>query len=399
MMDLLVSRSTLRAVHAAVVMGGVMVAALAAMACSQPTSKTTGAIPTTTATAADVTAKQAPLAAAPSPSATASQTNEPPLPPWVTIADSGPVEAIDLHVDTPWKVHFKGRALSLPEGHATPSMLRDGHYAGIVYPIYIPDYIHNNHPTIADADAILETIEKLIATHALLCPATNDSCPPDTVAAFIAIEGGGAFAEDITQIDRFIKRGVRLVGPVHAHDNKLASSATGKKDRGLTPLGKEFCARVYAAGALVDVSHMSDRSFADLLPIARQAGAPVVATHSNARVKRDHHRNLTDEQLRTIAATGGIAGLNLYRSFVPGKGRMKDVVGLVRHMVAVAGIDHVAIGSDFDGGTPVRALRNAGQLPKLAKAMQEAGMSDQDVRKIFAKNALRMLSWSPPTDG
>ncbi len=385
---------------AGLVMAGLVMAGLLLAGCSQPSNN--GSSPSTAGShpLPHPSASGSAVASVPSASASVVLPPPPPPPPLVVLQDSGPIETIDLHVDTPWKVHFKDRPLSLPEGHATPDRLRTGHYAGIVYPIYIPDYIHNWKPSIADADAILETVEKLIAKHDLLCPATSGSCPADKVTAFIAIEGAGAFAEDINQIDRFIKRGVRMVGPVHAHDNKLASSATGKKDVGLTALGKEFCARVYSAGGLVDVSHMSDRSFADLLPIAEKAGAPVIATHSNARVKRNHKRNLSDDQLRKIAATGGVAGLNLHRTFVRRSGAgMKHVVALVQHMVEVAGVDHVAIGSDYDGGSPVSALSDASKLPKLAEALQKAGMSEADVRKIFAKNALRVLSWQPPTDG
>ncbi|HZO14758.1 MAG TPA: membrane dipeptidase [Polyangiaceae bacterium] len=319
-----------------------------------------------------------------------------PLPPPVVVPDEGDFAVIDLHVDTPWQIHFKDKPRDLSEGHATLERLREGHYAGIVYPIYIPDYLHDSHPTIADADAILATVQQLIANHELLHAVSEGPAPRGSVGVFVAIEGAGAFAEDITQIDRFIASGVRLVGPVHARDNALATSATGKGSGGLSDLGKRFCERVYRAGALVDVSHMSDASFADLVPIARAAHAPIVATHSNARAVADNPRNLTDEQLRIIGETNGVAGLNLHRNFVAqGRARMKEVVAQVKHMVEVAGIDHVAIGSDFDGGTPVGAIEHAGKFPALAAALREAGFSDPDIRKIFAKNALRILRWRP----
>jgi membrane dipeptidase len=339
------------------------------------------------------------------PSATgAAASAVPALAPPIRIAASGSVDVIDLHVDTPWKVHFKGRKLSLPEGHATVPMLKQGSYAAIVFPIYIPDYINDGHPRIADADEILATIEKLVAHHDDMVAVRNGPVPDDRIGVFVAIEGAGAFAEDIEQIDRFIERGVRLVGPVHANDNALASSATGKKGGfGLTELGEAFCRRVYAAGALVDVSHMSDAAFADLAVIAREAKAPIVATHSNARALAGHKRNLTDEQLKQIGASNGVTGLNLHRTFVStgriqpagAEAAMDQVVAQVRHMVDTAGVDHVAIGSDFDGGNPVAALEDASRLPALAEALLASGMSDGDVRKIFALNALRVLSWRP----
>jgi membrane dipeptidase len=322
-----------------------------------------------------------------------------PLPPPVVIADKGPFDVIDLHVDTPWKVHFKGRKVTLREGHATPDLLRKGSYAAIIFPIYIPDYADKHHPKISTADGIFDTIDKIVAAHedtfvSVIADKKPRAVPDDKVAVFVSIEGAGAFAADITQIDRFIARGVRLIGPVHIHDDDLAAAATFGDDFGLTDLGKQFCERVYKAGALVDVSHMSDKAFDDLVPIAKRFNAPIVATHSNARVVQKVARNLTDEQLRIIGQTGGVAGLNLHSQYVhSGKAKMSHVVEQVKHMVEVAGIDHVAIGSDFDGGNPVRDLRDAGRMQDLAKALVEAGLTDADVRKIFGSNALRVLTW------
>jgi membrane dipeptidase len=326
-------------------------------------------------------------------SASAEPTAAPLFPPTLSLPEDGPIRAFDLHVDTPWRVHFKGRAKSANEGPATPEKLRAGHYAALVYPIYLPDYIHDDHPTIADADAVFATIEAIVAEQELLVPAAGE-IPADRVAVFVSIEGAGAFADDITQIDRFVKRGVTLIGPVHARDNRLAGAATGKSHGGLTELGKQFCERVYAAGGLVDVSHLSDAGFEDLKPIAKKFGAPIVATHSNARAKQKHRRNLTDEQLRAIGETGGVVGLNLHRGFL-GSGKLKTVVQMVQHLVKVAGIDHVALGTDFEGGTATGAIEDASKLPQLAEALQKAGLSEADLRAIYARNALRVLAWQP----
>jgi membrane dipeptidase len=185
---------------------------------------------------------------------------------------------------------------------------------------------------------------------------------------------------------------------VHASDNALSGSATGARGGGLSDLGKRFCARVYSAGALVDVSHMSEAAFADLVPLAKAAAAPIVATHSNARALAPHKRNLADAQLRAIADSGGVAGLNLHASFVAaGRPGMAQVLAQVKHMVEVAGVDHVALGTDFDGGNPVAAVGHAGKLPELAAALIEEGLAERDLRKIFGENALRILTWKPAT--
>jgi membrane dipeptidase len=231
----------------------------------------------------------------------------------------------------------------------------------------------------------------------VLHPYVKGPTPPGKITAIVSIEGAGCFAKDITQIDRFIQRGVRFIGPVHWHDSDLSTSATGKdKKNGLSPLGKKFCERVYEQGALIDVSHMSDRGFDDLVKIAEKYGAPIVATHSNARAVTRHNRNLSDEQLRIIGKTKGIAGLNFYEKFVSNKGKatVDDLVEHALHMIKVAGVDHVGIGSDFEGGEPAKGLENAGRVQALAEGLRKRGVSPEDVHKIFSENAKRVLAWT-----
>ncbi len=306
---------------------------------------------------------------------------------------------VDLHVDVPWQVHFKGRDPGLSEGHATVSNLTAGAYGGMVFPIYLPDYLHKTGPLVSDAEAILGTITKIIETAGVFVP-PGQAARPGKITSFVSIEGAGAFAEDVTQIDRFIERGVRLIGPVHAKNNRLASSATGDAVKfGFTELGATFCERVYTHGALIDVSHLSDKAFADLVPIAKKFGAPIVATHSNARAVASHPRNLTDAELRIIGETGGVAGLNFHSPFVSGKAEatLDEVVAQLDHMIKIAGVDHVAIGSDFDGGIkPAEGLTDASMLPALAARLKKKGMSEEDVLKVFSLNALRVLGWRSP---
>ena len=313
--------------------------------------------------------------------------------------DEPPIMVVDLHVDLPWQIHFKGRAVDLSEGHARLRALKDGGYGGIVFPIYLPDKTHEDGAHIEDADAVLATIEKVIAKNSAFLPLGSAFAEPGRISTFLAIEGAGAFAADVTQIDRFIDRGLRLVSPAHGKNSLLSASATGKAvDFGLTDLGKSFCERVYGKGALIDVSHVSDAAFADIVVIAAKHGAPVVATHSNARAVAKMPRNLTDAQLRIIAATGGVAGVNFHAPFVTGgaDATLDDVVRQVDYLVKIAGIEHVAVGSDFDGGitTPV-GLEDASTLPTLAAALRRKGMSRDDVLRIFSQNALRVLGWRP----
>ncbi len=305
---------------------------------------------------------------------------------------------VDLHADVPWQVHGKGRSPKLTEGHARIEALQKGGYGGIVLPIYISDKIKGG-PKINDAEEIYRAALSIVSANALFLPLVSRFAEPDRISTFLAIEGAGAFAEDITAIDRFIDRGVRLVSLAHAKNNKLASAATDSRaGYGLTDLGKEFAARIYEKGALVDVSHLSDAGFSDLVPIADKYGAPIVATHSNARALCDVPRNLTDDELRHIGRTGGVAGLNFHAPFVKaeGKATLGDLVAQAEHMIAIAGIDHVAIGSDFDGGIePAEGMEDASQMPVLARALKKRGRTNDEILKVFSLNALRVLAWRP----
>ena len=308
---------------------------------------------------------------------------------------------VDLHVDVPWQVHYKHRPVSLTQGHATLASLVRGGHGGLVVPISLPDSAHADGAHIEDADAIFATIERIIAANDLFLPLAARAAVPGKISSFLSIEGGGAASPPTSPRSTASSPAASASSsPCHAKNSPLSSSATGAKVAyGLTPLGKEFCERVYAHGALVDVSHVSDAAFADIAEIARAHHAPIVATHSNARAVAAHPRNLTDAQLKVIAETGGVTGVNFHAQFVTGtnEATIADVVKQVHYLVKVAGIDHVAVGSDFDGGIKVpEGLSDAGALPALAAALRAEGMSYEDVLKIFSLNALRVLGWRPP---
>lgn len=311
------------------------------------------------------------------------------LPPTVRAETIFPV--VDLHVDLPWQVHLRGRSLELDKGHATRAALIAGHVAGIVLPLYLPP--KNSTPD--DLEAMAKTVERL-AWSSPFAPVARADGPagPPRVRAWMSIEGATALAGDPSSIEAWVRRGVRLVGLAHGQDNALAGSATGKKRGGMTDAGREMARKAIAAGALLDVSHLSDKAFDDALAISREAGVPLVATHSNARRVADHPRNLTDAQLEAIGSTGGVVGLNLHGPFVStgGDPDMAAVIAQADRLVAKAGEDHVAIGSDFDGGTqPPRDLADPSRFPALARALLDHGWSEARVRKVFAENALRVL--------
>ena len=213
---------------------------------------------------------------------------------------------------------------------------------------------------------------------------------------WLAIEGAGELAGAPTSAGLWVTRGVRLFGLVRTEDDDLATSASTPEPvlTGLSAKGRTLVHAIHQAGGVVDVSHASAMTVRDVVEIARADGVPVVASHSNARAVTDHPRNLSDEEIVSIAGTGGVIGI----SFVPSmlaRGRrpdLNDVVRHVRHVVRVAGVDHVAIGSGFEGGIwPPHELINASRYPRLWAALTDAGMSASAIRKIASDNALRVL--------
>lgn len=194
----------------------------------------------------------------------------------------------------------------------------------------------------------------------------------------------------------WITRGVRVFALVGRRDNQVATSAfVGGVDRphGLSQPGRKLVQAIIQAGALIDVSALSDAALFDVLELARQAGAPLIATGASARAVLQRPGSLSDWQLRAIAATGGVVGVTLNREQLSsGPASLADVVRHVEHLMRVAGPRAVALASGFETGiVPPAALNDATRLPKLAAALQARGMSRADVERLFYYNAKRVL--------
>jgi membrane dipeptidase len=303
-------------------------------------------------------------------------------------------QVVDLHVDLPYQLGFHGKPLREGMGQAALGNLRTGGVAGVVLPLFVPHDVSPTGPRTGDLEQqYLRVLAELFAGEGLALPGCGET---SGVKTWLSFEGAGPLASAPESLDAWVARGVRIVGLVHTEHNALASSSgdAHPADYGLTEAGKALVRRAHALGVAVDVSHASDRAVSDVLLLAHETGGVVVATHSNARALCDHPRNLRDDQLRGIAATGGVIGLNFHSPFVVrGKpATMADVVRQAQHLVRVAGIEHVALGADFEGGIrPARGLEDASHFPDLARALHSAGLSEGAVRKVFSENALRVL--------
>jgi microsomal dipeptidase-like Zn-dependent dipeptidase len=215
---------------------------------------------------------------------------------------------------------------------------------------------------------------------------------PRALGALLAIEGAHALAGDNGTLEAAFVEGVRMIGLAHFFDNEYAGSAHGALKGGLTEIGRRTVARMEQLGIAVDLAHLSPAAIDDVLAIAHK---PVVVSHGGAKGTCDNARTLSDAQLRGVAATGGVVGIGYWREAVCGTAP-SDVARAIRYVVDLIGDDHVALGSDYDGGTTVSF--DASQLAVLTQAMLDAGLSDASVRKVLGENALRVLAAILPRD-
>lgn len=311
-----------------------------------------------------------------------------------------PIPVIDLHVDLPYQVGYKGREFAAGSGEFRAAELSAGGLAGVVLPLFVPRQARPNGRTLAEFEASYARVFRgIVETPPYALPgcsvrrAGGEARPVET---WLAFEGSEPLPADVNVLRSWVVRGVRLFGVVHAQHTELAQSSGEKEDgSGLTERGEAFVRAVYAAGGIVDVSHASDSATAEILAIARSLQRPVVATHSNARALAPHARNLKDEHIAAIGASGGVVGVNFHRPFLdPGSGHvtLQTVVDMVRHLERVGGSGVVALGSDFEGGIrPVPGLAGAAHYQALARALEAAGFTRAQVMAFFAGNARRVL--------
>lgn len=208
------------------------------------------------------------------------------------------------------------------------------------------------------------------------------------IAVVLAVENGSALEGDPVNLDRLYARGVRIVSLTWNQSNDLADGALEDTHGGVTPLGRRVLARMADLRMVVDVSHLSERAFWDVLGTT---SGPVIASHSNAAGLTPHRRNLTDDQLRALARRGGIVGVNFYPGFTGGP-TIGHVLAHMDYLVKVMGADHVALGSDFDGfSQTVVGLEDVSHLPALTAGLLARGYAAEDIRKILGGNALRVF--------
>lgn len=206
------------------------------------------------------------------------------------------------------------------------------------------------------------------------------------------IENGLALSHDLQNVRHFAQRGVVYITLCHNGDNDICDSARGCNTHGgVSRFGRDVIREMNDCGLMVDLSHAAEKSFYDALQASR---TPVVCSHSNCRALCDHPRNLTDGQLRDIAECGGVVQITLYPGFLrtQGEATVMDAVRHLEHAIDIAGIDHVGIGTDFDGDGGVRGMADASEMTNFTRLLMERSFSERDIEKIWGGNWIRVMT-------
>lgn len=210
------------------------------------------------------------------------------------------------------------------------------------------------------------------------------------VGGFLGIEGAHALDGKIENIDVLFDAGFRMMSPAHFFDNDIGGSAHGTQKYGLTEKGKEMIRRMERKGMLVDIAHASEKTIDDVLKIASKS---VVVSHTGVKGTCDNQRNLSDEQLKAIAKTGGIVGIGFWDTAVCGEDA-QSIAGAIRYAANLIGAQHVALGSDFDGS--VKAPFDTSGEALITEALLNENFTEEEIAQIMGGNVVRILSENLP---
>lgn len=331
---------------------------------------------------------------------------------------------LDTHCDTP---------MFFPQGvrfdHRDPRILYDlhkmteGHQDAVIMAAYLPQPklgeqfsqkvdiagIIRHNPQLHGlstqmsptqyADLIFDKLEQIVAEKSNYISIART--PADLYedkrkgrkSIMFGIENGLALNHDLANVRHFAQRGVVYITLCHNGDNDICDSNRGSNmHNGVSEFGEKVIERMNDEGIMVDLSHASEKSFYDALDISR---TPIVCSHSNSRALCDVPRNLTDDQMRALAAKGGVAHTTFYHGFLS-KGSTEasilDVVAHLEHAIDIMGIDHVGIGTDFDGDGTVRGCADASEMINFTLQLLKRHYSERDIEKIWGGNWLRVMA-------
>ena len=310
--------------------------------------------------------------------------------------------SLDSHCDTPM-LFAQGYELYERSGTALVDLhkMYEGALDVVVMVAYLKQGARDEHSlqcATTRADALLQGIADRVARSgdcAVLCDTPQELYAHKKAGKRVVmrgIENGYAIGNDLSNIQRWRNMGVVYMTLCHNGDNDICDSARGNGEHGgLSEFGKSVVEEMNRTGMLIDLSHAAESTFWQVL---EQSKYPVVCSHSSCRALCNHPRNLTDEQLKAIAAKGGVVQVTMYGGFLrkEGEATLDDFIAHLEHAIAVAGIDHVGIGTDFDGDGTVVGCSSAAQLLNVTRELLRRGYSEESLEKIWGGNWLRVMS-------
>ena len=310
---------------------------------------------------------------------------------------------LDSHCDTPMffpqGVHFEQRD---PKVLYDLHKMTDGKQDAVTMVAYLPQ-----HPKPGElpegmsprqyADSIFDQIEAIVAhesDYVALAKTSQQLYENKAMgkkSIMLGIENGLAIEDDIRNIAHFAQRGIVYITLCHNGDNAICDSARGTQTHGgVSAFGEQVIGEMNRLGVMVDLSHGAETSFFDALSISQ---TPIVCSHSNCKALCDVPRNLTDAQLKALAQAGGVAQITLYHGFLrkDGEADIRDAMAHLNHAIDVMGIDHVGLGTDFDGDGGIKGLADASELINFTTALLRQRFSKADIKKIWGENWLRVM--------
>ena len=351
------------------------------------------------------------------------------------------VLGVDGHNDTVQRIMFENVDIGnrLPDGAIDIPRLQEGGIHVPFFALWVPTYYKGSEAvrrTLDFRDAMQRVLDKYPDRIELATSAHDIEriVGQKKIAAVLAVEGGHQIDNDLAVLRMYRRMGILSMTLTHFRSNDWADSSTGRPEHnGLTEFGKQVVREMNAIGMIVDISHVSDKSFYDVVQVTTK---PVIASHSSCRSFSDVPRNMSDDMLRALAKNGGVVGVNFGAAFLNqkdakelkqaishenalepnlagaeldqfaakegaesgeshphlGNATVEDAAECIDHIVKVAGIEHVGIGSDFDGTEIVpRGLEDVSKMPNLTEALLKRGYSEGDIKKIMGGNFLRVV--------
>ncbi len=309
------------------------------------------------------------------------------------------VLTLDTHCDTPMffpqHVDFGSRD---PKLLVDLHKMDEGHQDATIMVAYIPQQPSADckEPK-AYTDSIFDKIEAIVAQHSehVAIARTPDDLwlhkHQGRKSIMLGIENGHAIEGSIDNLRHFAQRGIVYMTLCHNGDNDICDSARGEhRHHGVSAFGRQVISEMNRLGIMVDLSHAGEESFYDALSLS---STPIVCSHSSCRALCDHPRNLTDDQMRALAQQGGVMQVTLYHGFLvkDGEATLDDAMRHLEHAIDIMGIDHVGLGTDFDGDGGIRGLASSAELLNYTRELLKRGFSEADIQKLWGGNFLRVM--------